>query len=56
MTSNGAELVVVGDIKQEEVLPKLSFLNKLPNKKIVLPMPATGTGVDKTKVFFGRCT
>jgi zinc protease len=51
MTSNGAELVVVGDIKQEEVLPKLSFLNKLPNKKIVLPMPATGSGVDKTKVY-----
>jgi zinc protease len=51
MTSNGAELVVVGDVKQEEVLPKLSFLNKLPNKKIVLPMPATGTGVDKTKVY-----
>jgi zinc protease len=51
MTSNGAELVVVGDIKQEEVLPKLSFLNKLPNKKIVLSVPATGTGVDKTKVY-----
>jgi zinc protease len=50
-TSNGAELVVVGDIKQEEILPKLSFLNKLPNKKIVLPMPASGTGVDKTKVY-----
>ena len=40
MTSNGAKLVVVGDIKQEDFLPKLAFLDKLPNKKIVLPKPA----------------
>ena len=51
MTSNGAKVVVVGDIKQEEVLPKLSFLNKLPNKKITLPKPAAHPAVDKTKVY-----
>jgi zinc protease len=51
MTSNGAKLVVVGDIKQEEILPKLSFLNKLPNKKIVLPKPSATPIVDKTKVY-----
>lgn len=50
-TSNGAKLVVVGDIKQEEVLPKLAFLNKLPNKKIVLPKPAAAPKVDKTRVY-----
>ncbi len=51
MTSNDAKLVVVGDIKQEEILPKLTFLNKLPNKKIVLPKPSAAPAVDKTKVY-----
>jgi zinc protease len=50
-TSNGAKVVVVGDIKQEEILPKLAFLNKLPNKKIVLPKPGATPAVDKTKVY-----
>ena len=34
MTSKGVKVVVVGDVKQEEMLPKLAFLNKLPNKKV----------------------
>ncbi len=52
MTSKGAKVVVVGDVKQEEILPKLSFLNKLPNKKIDLPkVNATASVVDKTKVY-----
>ena len=51
MTSNGAKVVVVGDIKQEEVLPKLKFLDKLPNKKITLPKPTAHPAVDKTKVY-----
>ena len=37
MTSQGVKVVVVGDIKEAEILPKLAFLNKLPNKKIDLP-------------------
>lgn len=38
ITSRDAKIVVVGDVKQEEVLPKLTaLLNKLPNKKIELP-------------------
>jgi zinc protease len=51
MTSMDAKVVVVGDIKQEEILPKLSFLNKLPKKKIVLPKPGSAPSVDKTKVY-----
>ncbi len=52
MTSQGAKVVVVGDVKQAEVLPLLAFLNKLPNKKITLPNPnATASVVDKTKVY-----
>ena len=52
MTSQGAKVVIVGDIKEEEVLPKLAFLNKLPNKKIELPaVNATASQIDKTKVY-----
>ncbi|MFL5773843.1 MAG: M16 family metallopeptidase [Flavisolibacter sp.] len=51
MTSEGAKVVVVGDITEAEVLPKLAFLNKLPKKKIVLPKPDPAPAVDKTKVY-----
>jgi zinc protease len=37
MTSKDTQVVVVGDIKENEILPKLAFLNKLPNKTIDLP-------------------
>jgi zinc protease len=33
LTSQGTKIVVVGDIKQSEIVPKLAFLDKLPNKK-----------------------
>jgi zinc protease len=51
MTSQDAKVVVVGDITEAEVLPKLAFLNKLPKKKIELPKVAPAPAVDKTKVF-----
>jgi zinc protease len=46
-----AKVVVVGDITEAEVLPKLAFLNKLPKKKITLPKIDASPAVDKTKVF-----
>lgn len=51
MTSQGTKVIVVGDIKEEEVLPKLSFLNKLPNKKIEIPAITPAPAVEKTKIF-----
>lgn len=52
MTSQGVKVVVVGDIKQQEILPKLTFLSKLPNKKINLPVvKGAASDVAKTKVF-----
>lgn len=51
MTSQDAKVVVVGDIKESEVLPKLSFLNKLPKKKVSLPKIDPVPAVDKTKVY-----
>ena len=50
-TSIDAKVVVVGDIKQEEIMPKLAFLNKLPKKKINLVKPDPSPAVDKTKVY-----
>jgi zinc protease len=37
ISSQGAKVVIVGDIKESEMLSKLEFLNKLPNRKIQLP-------------------
>lgn len=52
MTSRGAKVVIVGDLTQAEALPKMSFLNKLPNKKIDLPMiSAAPKPVSKTQVY-----
>jgi zinc protease len=52
ITSRGVKVVIVGDVKQEEVLPQLAFLDKLPNKKVEMPKvngdPST---IDKTKVY-----
>jgi zinc protease len=51
MTSQDAKVVIVGDVKEAEILPKLAFLNKLPKKKITLPKVNPAPPVDKTKVF-----
>lgn len=51
MTSQDAKVVVVGDISEGEVLPKLTFLNNLPNKKIELPKIAAVPAVEKTKIY-----
>ena len=37
ISANGANVVVVGDIKENDILPKLNFLNQLPEKAITLP-------------------
>lgn len=51
MTSHGTKVVVVGDITENEIVPKLAFLNKLPNKKVRLPKPEAVPAIDKTKIF-----
>jgi zinc protease len=51
MTSQGVNVVVVGDIKEDEIIPKLSFLKKLPNKKIDLPSIPDAKPVDMTRVY-----
>ncbi len=52
LSSQGTKVVVVGDISEAEMLPKLAFLDKLPNRKVELPQvdykPRT---TDKTIVY-----
>ncbi len=52
ITANNTKVVVVGDITQNEILPKLAFLSKLPNKAIVLPsVTAKPKEVDKSRIY-----
>lgn len=50
-TADG-RVVVVGDIKESEILPQLAFLTQLPKKPVNLPViPAKGAPVEKTKIY-----
>jgi zinc protease len=52
MTTKGMKVVVVGDIKETEILPKLAFLNQLPNKKVEIPkVAATPMPTDQSKIY-----
>ena len=52
MTNKGMKVVIVGDVKQAEILPKLAFLDKLPNKKIELPkVTASPLKNDQSQVY-----
>ena len=52
MTSKNTKVVIVGDVTQNEILPKLAFLNKLPNKDISLPVVnAKPKEVDKSRIY-----
>ncbi|MEO6950082.1 MAG: pitrilysin family protein [Ginsengibacter sp.] len=51
ISSNGAMVVVVGSVKENEVIPQLAFLNKLSTKAIVLPTIPAAPKVDKTKIY-----
>ena len=51
LTSQGARVVVVGDVKESEILPQLAFLNKLPNKKVDVIMPSKAAMPGKTTIY-----
>jgi zinc protease len=51
MTSNNAKIVIVGDVTEAEILPKLSFVDKLGNKKIDLPKVPVAPAVEKTTIY-----
>lgn len=47
-----AQLIIVGDVNKEEILPKLAFLSKLPAKEVKLPELKPAPQIAKTKVYF----
>lgn len=49
--SQGVQVVVAGDVSKQEVLPRLHFLSRLPNKKVVLPKVDPLPMVDKTRIY-----
>jgi zinc protease len=51
ISSEDGQVVIVGDIKETEVLPKLAFLNKLPKKSFKLPTVAPAPVVEKTRIY-----
>ncbi|MEO8404331.1 MAG: pitrilysin family protein, partial [Chitinophagaceae bacterium] len=52
MTTQGMKVVIVGDVTEAEVLPKLTFLNKLPNKKVEVPkVTATPMPNNESKIY-----
>ena len=51
ITSEDGRVVIVGDIKQSEILPKLAFLNQLPKRSFELPTIAPAPEVEKTEIY-----
>ena len=51
ISSMDAKVVVVGDVTEGEVMPRLSFLNRLPRKKISLAAIPPAAPVAKTKIY-----
>jgi len=49
--SEGGRVVVVGDINEAQVLPKLAFLSKLPVRSFTLPSIPQSPAIGKTKIF-----
>jgi zinc protease len=52
ISSADGRVVVVGDTKENEVLPQLSFLTRLPEKAVDFPVISPkGAAVEKTKIY-----
>lgn len=49
--SYDAKVVVVGDIKENEILPQINFLTKLPENKYEFKQLPASLQVDKTKIY-----
>ncbi|MDB5203194.1 MAG: insulinase family protein [Ferruginibacter sp.] len=51
LSSQNTRVVVVGDIREQEIVPGFSFLTKLPNKTINLVNPEKAASINKTAVY-----
>src|SRR5690606_18713096 len=51
-TPTGAELVVVGDINEKEIIGKLDFLKKWKKKNVTMPADVKAPAIAATKIYF----
>lgn len=52
MTSRGTKVVVVGDVTENEIYPKLKFLNNLPDKKVeLITDPGNTPAITSSKIY-----
>ncbi|MEO5907733.1 MAG: pitrilysin family protein [Ginsengibacter sp.] len=51
ISSTDADVVIVGDVKEKDILPQLDFLNHLPKKSIALPVLPDAPKVAKAKIY-----
>lgn len=51
ITPNLAKLVVVGDVDEKEIMPKLQFLDQWQPRNTVLPKVKGGQAIAKTKIY-----
>lgn len=51
LTSKGVQVVIVGDVAQGIILPKLEFIKKLPANDVVLPQVKDFPSVAKSRIF-----
>jgi zinc protease len=49
---NNAEVIVVGDVKQDEVTGKLGFLQQMNGTEVTLPVAGAAPQVEKTRIYF----
>lgn len=52
LSSNEASIAISGDIKKEEIISKLAFMQKLPNKTLTIIKQPASPSVAKTKIYF----
>ncbi|MEO8719858.1 MAG: pitrilysin family protein [Ginsengibacter sp.] len=51
ISSDAADIVIVGNVKEKDILPQLKFLNQLPKKSITLPPLPVAPKVEKSKIY-----
>ena len=51
LSSQNAKVVIVGDVTASEILPKLEFLQQLPNKKLEMPKTTALPTSSKTTIY-----
>lgn len=51
ISAQDAKVVVVGSVKEKDILPQLEFLKKLPSKTFALPTVPKPPVVEKTKIY-----